>query len=173
MINKPKGYTLIELTVVIFLIGTMLAITVPRIQDSFLSDDLKTSTRRFIGKVRALREKAIRNGSDYELHLDIVSNQFWDKRSSPSSAETEEQTEAPEDSKAEILILDVDFPDSGKKDVGEAIIHFTKKGYVEPAIVHLGTKADHAHTIVLSPFLGIQKTYDKYVDLETLAANDM
>jgi hypothetical protein len=54
----------------------------------------------------------------------------------------------------------------GKKDIGDAVIHFTKKGYIEEAVIHLGAKDGRAHTIVLSPFLGTVKTYDRYVEIE-------
>ena len=75
--NRAAGFTLIELTIVIFLMGLMLVLTVPRIQETFLHDDMASATRRMVGAVRNLRDKAVRERREYRLHLDMDSNQIW------------------------------------------------------------------------------------------------
>ena len=173
---------MVELTVVVFLIGIMLTLAVPRIQDSMLSGDEKSAARRFIGKVTEVREKAVRDKQAYELHMDISSDRMWESPAAGKESEDQrvgEQFEgAPglgegrgEDRGEDLPILDVDFPYEGKKNVGEVIIHFTKTGYIEPAVVHLGTKVDDAYTVHLSPFLGVLNTYDEYIELGTLLAD--
>lgn len=162
---KARAYTLIELTVVVFLIGLMLALTVPRIQHSLLSDDLKAATRRMVGTVRTLRDKAIRDQKGYGLYLDLESNQFWVEWSSMTVEQKADARQNASTLPGNIRILDVCRRDSGKQDIGDTVIHFTKKGYVEQAVIHLGTKEGRAYTIVLSPFLGTAKTYDTYVDI--------
>ncbi len=165
MTCKARAYTLIELTVVVFLIGLMLALTVPRIQHSLLSDDLKAATRRMVGTVRTLRDKAIRDQKDYVLYLDLESNQFWVEWSPMTIEQKADARQNASTLPGNIRILDVSRRDSGKQDIGDTVIHFTKKGYVEQAVIHLGTKEGRAYTIVLSPFLGTAKTYDTYVDI--------
>ena len=75
--NTTKGFTLIELTVVVFLIGVMLAVSIPRFRYSLITDNLKSTTRRIIGLVKGLRNEAIREQKMYLLHFDIGSNQLW------------------------------------------------------------------------------------------------
>lgn len=170
MLRKTRAYTLIELTVVVFLIGIMLALTMPRVQDSFLSDDLKTATRRLIGKVREYRVQAVQEQMDYQLHFDIESNQYWWEALSPKKDSTIEKKEQGRQKvftlPGNIRILDVQLQGSGKESIGNVLVRFTKKGYIEPAVIHIGTKADNAHTIVLSPFLSAVKTYDEYIDID-------
>ena len=55
-----KGFTLIELVVVIFLIGIVLSLTYPRIQDALLRDRLKTAARRMIGTIKEIKNNAVR-----------------------------------------------------------------------------------------------------------------
>jgi Tfp pilus assembly protein FimT len=76
-LHKGRAYTLVELTVVIFLIGLVLVLTVPRVQHTLFSDDLKAATRRMIGTVRTLRDNAVRDQKAYILHFDMALNRFW------------------------------------------------------------------------------------------------
>lgn len=164
-LRKGRAYTLVELTVVIFLIGLVLALTVPRIQHALLSDDLKAAGRRLIGTVRTLRDNAVRDQEAYLLHFDMALNRFW---VSWDGMTAEEQAEARQNATAlpgGIRVLDVYFKGSGKKDVGDAVIRFTKQGYAQQAVIHLGADDRRAFSLVLSPFLGTIKTYDRYVEI--------
>lgn len=167
---KDAAYTLIELTVVIFLIGLMLALTMPRIQDAFLSDNVKTATRRMIGTVRTLRDRAVREKKNFKLYLDMESNRYWIESDSMTEEERSEARKKASDLPGDIRIMDVFRREKGKKSVGDAVIHFTKKGYMEAAVIHLGSRSnrDRASTIVLNPFLGVVKTFDKYVNAEDI-----
>jgi prepilin-type N-terminal cleavage/methylation domain-containing protein len=166
MPHESKGYTLIELTVVVFLIGVMLSLAIPRVQYALWSDNLKTATRRMIGTVKTLKNKAVRDRTVYRLYFNMEANRYWVE----SDAMTvDERAQARLDASglpAGVRILDVYRMGIGKKDIGDAVIHFTKKGYIEEAVIHLGAKDGRAHTIVLSPFLGTVKTYDRYVEIE-------
>jgi general secretion pathway protein H len=163
--STDSAYTLIELTVVMFLIGLMLALTIPRIQYAFLSDDLKTATRRMVGTIKTLREKAIREQKAFKLYLDMESNRYWDESNGMTEDERSEKRDNAPVLPGNVQIIDVSRRGKGKKSVGDAVIRFSKKGYVEHAVVHLGTKNDSVRALVLSPFLGTVKVYDEYVDL--------
>jgi len=160
-----RAYTLIELTVVIFLIGLVLVLTVPRVQHALLSDDLKAASRRMIGTVKTLRNNAVRDQKAYMLHFDMASNRLW---VSWDGMTAEEQAEARQNATAlpgGIRVVDVYFKGTGKKDVGDAVIRFTKQGYAQQVVIHLGANDGRAHSLVLSPFLPTVKTYDRYVEI--------
>ncbi|NVM57731.1 MAG: prepilin-type N-terminal cleavage/methylation domain-containing protein [Desulfobacterales bacterium] len=164
--NSTKAYTLIELMVVVLLIGLMLALAIPRFHDALLTDDLKAATRRMIGTVRCLRNKAVREQKVYRLHFDLESNRFWIEWHPMTNEERAEAREKASGFPGGIRILNVCRTGAGKKEVGDTAIHFNKKGYVEQAVIHLGAEDGRAHTIVLSPFLGTIKTYDRYVEID-------
>ncbi|NIR17489.1 MAG: prepilin-type N-terminal cleavage/methylation domain-containing protein, partial [Desulfobacterales bacterium] len=60
MLRENKGFTLIELTVVVVLIGIIMTLTIPRFQTGILTDDLKATTRKMVGMIKGLRDEAIR-----------------------------------------------------------------------------------------------------------------
>jgi len=158
MLSKTRAYTFVELTVVIFLIGLVLGLTMPKIQLALFTDDLKTASRRMIGTVKELRDWAVRDQKTYMLHFDMALNRLW---WSSDDMSVEEQAEARQEAKplpGGIRVLDVSFKGTGKKDMGDTVIHFTKQGYVEPAVIHLGANDGRQHSLELSPFLPTIKT---------------
>ena len=162
--KTKKGYTFIELTVVIFLIGLTLVLTVPRFRYEMLTDDLKATVRRMVGTIRSLRNDAIREQKLYVLCFDLGSNRYWIE-----SADMTDEGRALEYEKAlqlpgGVQILDVWSGEMGKKVDGKAAIRFTKKGYIEPSIIHLGAEDGRKFTLELSPFMGKVKVFEKYVE---------
>ena len=166
MSNNSKGYTFVELTVVVVLIGMMISLAAPRIRHAVLTDDLKSTTRMITGIIRNLRGEALREQTAFFLHLDLESDQFW----VDSEAMTEEgrlmEREKASSFPEGVRVLDVWFRGKGKKDSGETIIRFNKKGYVQLSAIHLGSEDGRAFTLVLSPYLRRVKVLDKYVKFE-------
>lgn len=166
--NTTKGYTLIELTVVVVLIGLFLALAIPRFQYAIATDGLKATTRRIAGLVKALRDEAIREHKAYTVHLDLESNCLWIDSEGMGEQETAAARESAFKFPQGVRILDVWYRGRGKKVDGEAGIRFSKKGYVEQMVIHLGAEDGRQFSLVLRPFLATIKVYDKYVDIETI-----
>lgn len=160
-----RAYTLVELTVVIFLIGLVLALTAPRVQHTLFSDDLKAATRRMIGTVKTLRDDAVRDQKAYTLHFDMALNRFWVSWDAMTAEERAEARHNASPLPGGIRVVDVDYKGTVKKDVGDATIRFTKQGYVQQAVIHLGASDGRTCSLELSPFLGTVKTYDRYVEI--------
>ena len=161
---NEKGYTLIEITVVLVLIGIMLGISLPRVRDILSSDRLNKTARMLIGMSRELRSDAVREQVDYELHVDLERRSFW-KFSVDTTAEKRDEFKRrammlPDG----ILIKDIQIYGEGKKTKGEMVIRFFKKGYMQPAVVHLSFE-DRNMTLLFNPFIASVKTYNDYVDL--------
>jgi prepilin-type N-terminal cleavage/methylation domain-containing protein len=166
--NNKKGYTLIELTVVIALIGMMLAISIPRFRYSLITDNLKSVTRRMIGVVKEIRDDAVREQKAYHLYLDLESNKLWIEYPGMGEEEREARRERAFTFPDDIRIMDVWRQERGKQADGELSIRFTEKGYVEYTAIHLGAEDGRVFTLILSPFLGTIKSYDTYVDIDTM-----
>jgi len=162
---KRQGFTLIELTVVVFLIGVMLAVSIPRFRYSIITDNLKSSTRRIIGLLTSLRNEAIRDQKNYLLHFDIESNQLWIAFEGITKEEREMAQERALQLPEDVRIIDVWKKGKGKMVDGEVNIRFSKKGYVEQTVIHLGADDGREFTLLLNPFLAKIKSYDKYVDI--------
>ena len=158
-----RGYTLIELSVVVLLIGMMLLIAVPRVRDTLLSDDLKATTRQIVGAARELRNEAVREQLDYVLHLDLNQPGFWTYSADTTAEKRAEIRKGAIRFPEGIRIAGVRHPEEVRKTEGEALIRFFRKGYMEPTVVHL-VKDDRAFTLVFNPFLQAVSVYEKYVD---------
>ena len=115
MPRDKKGYTFIEITVVVLLIGLMMALTLPRFRYAVLTDNLKTATRRLVGMIKTIRNEAVREQQGFVLYFDLESNRFW-----PESSEMTEEERFISHEKASSLpsgvrILDIWLNGKGKK----------------------------------------------------------
>ncbi len=146
-----RGYTLIELSVVVLLIGMMLLIAVPRVRDTLLNDDLKATTRQLVGASRELRNEAVREQVDYILQLDLNQPGFWTYSADTTAEKRAEIRKGAIRFPEGLRIAGVRHPEEERKTEGEASIRFFRKGYMEPTVVHL-VKDDRAFTLVFNPF---------------------
>ncbi len=165
-LSGNRGFTLIELSVVLILIGIVMAFAVPRFQTGIVTDELKATTRRMIALIKGLKDEAVREHKVCFLHFDLESNQYW----IDSTAMTEEEralTHARASTfPAGVRVLDVWFRDKGKEVAGQTAIRFSRKGYIQPSVIHLGAEDERVFTLVLSPFLGNVRVYEEYIDFE-------
>lgn len=162
---NSKGYTLIELIVVIILLGLIFGLMLPKFRDSVFRDSLDASSLRIIGLVENLREKAISDQHSYVLHFEIREKRLWYY---PSTASEEEQEMARE--RAYYLPGDIEIEDiwswSKGKLYDEATIFFSRKGYIEQSMIHLQSEDGRQLSLELTPFLGSIKIHDGYVDFD-------
>ncbi|MCP4680993.1 MAG: prepilin-type N-terminal cleavage/methylation domain-containing protein, partial [Desulfobacterales bacterium] len=71
MLGNRKGYTLIELVVVVLLIGMTMGLTTPRFREAVLTDPLKGATRKMVGIIKGIRSEAIQRHKAYSLYFDL------------------------------------------------------------------------------------------------------
>jgi prepilin-type N-terminal cleavage/methylation domain-containing protein len=164
--ERIKGFTLIELIVVISLISIMLFFAFPRFQSNVLSDSTKDVSRWILLKIPNLKERAVREQRRYILHVSFDSNKLWISheamlQESLQSAETHGY-QLPED----IKLLDVEYPDQEKITVGHADIYFNEKGYSDKAIIHLENDDDEKFSFLIEPFLSRVRLYNHYAEFE-------
>ena len=160
-----RGYTLIELVVVIVLLGLLFGLVLPQLRTSPLRDSLDSTSLRLIGLVEELREQAISDQVAYLLHVDIRGKRVWHH----AADATEEEMELAEDA-AKQLPPDVKIEDiwswSRGKLYDEATILFSSKGYIEQAMIHLQADDGRQVSLEFTPFLGSVKIHEGYVDID-------
>jgi len=163
--GQENGFTLLELIVVITLLGIMLVFTVPRFHNTLFVDESKKSARWIIGKIRALKEAAIRNQTNFTLHIDLDTQQYWETDES-MSAETRESAALNAASlPGDLKIADIEYPIRGKINSGRADIMFYKTGYTDKLLIHLQDDAQYV-SFLIEPFLSGVTRYETYASFE-------
>jgi general secretion pathway protein H len=152
---QSKGFTLIELMVVIVVLGVMMTLIIPQLGN--IGDaNLKRSARHLTGMVRFLHDESQAKKMVYRLKFDIQGGKYW----------AEEWTILSNDT-AEFKRLQVALASEGSlagqtsfKDVqvgshpDDPYILFTPNGWVEPAFIHLRNSDDKLFTLIVNPLTG-------------------
>ena len=174
MIAGAKGYTLIELSLVLALIGITLALGLPRFRQALLTDTLKSSARKIIGSVEQLRERAVREQADWNLCFDFENNAFWNEKAEEatvssaaiSNEELQQNLKHAVKLAADVRISDIWLRTHGKISEGILKVRFTKKGYVNQTMIHLVDESGRQLSLFLEPFLGTIKLTEGYAEVE-------
>jgi len=140
----------------------------PRFRYALLTDQLKGSTRKFIGMIKTLRSEAIRDQENYTLHFDLETDRYWIESETMTEEKRALVKQEARTLPSGVQVQDVWYRDKGKKMTGETHVRFSKKGYVQPAVIHMGSDDDRAFTLVISPFLGRVKVLEGYVEFENI-----
>lgn len=147
-----RGYTLIEMAVVVLLIGLMIGIAIPSVRDTLSGDSLRKAARQMIGMSRELRSDSVREQVDYELHIDIDGQRFWAYGADMTAEKRYEVKKRTAGPPAGVRIRGVQLFGSEKQTQGEAVIRFFSRGYVQPARIYLGS-GESELALVFNPYI--------------------
>lgn len=161
--NK-RGFTLIELMVVIALVGLMLALAVPTTRDALTVNNLKKASRQLIGLERQLRVEAVRDQVDNILVLNIQGAGYYVITPDMTPEKLLEVEKLAKKLPDGVAILDVVNQKNEKIKDGKIKIKFGKNNISPPLVIHLSENEDRM-TMVVNPFLGVTAVYDQYVDI--------
>ncbi len=178
--SKSRGFTLLEILLVMAIIAMVMALGLPAIQ-RVTYQRINSTTRKFVGLVRTVRNDAVLLNTIYRLAIDMDKKTYWiesqreAKRINESTEDTRKKKKgkkgeeppsnfvmAPKYSKEPIP-----FPDGvafdgvfkereGLINEGTAYIHFFPSGFNEQAILYLkrtGSKTV-SYSLVIRPTSG-------------------
>lgn len=170
MPSNSKGYTLIELVVVMILLGLVFSITAPRFRDALLTDNLKSATRKLAGRIAEIKTDAMREQVNMVLVFDLSANMYWYGTMDMTGEGREDfrdknATHLPDG----VRIADISFSRNEKILSGEVSIRFNRKGYVRQTAIHLESDDGREFTILLRTFLPGVKVVEKYIEFEDLS----
>ena len=167
IVNRTNsGFTLIELTVVIFLISMMLFLSIPKLHGNLLANENRKASLWILQRVQALKQRAVIDQKDYTLHIDMDSDRLWTS-DKPMSEDTFDQEKKDEHVLPENLtIRDVEFIHSGRTSLGVADVSFYKEGYSDKAMIHLEDDDSQLLSLLIEPFLPRVKLYEEYITFE-------
>ena len=160
--RNAQGFTLVELAVVILLIGITLVFAAPRLPQSPLIDPTSSAARWIIVNVRDLKERAVREQTQYTLHVGIDGSRFWVTHEDMTTEEQERAKAAGYSLPGDLRVADVEFPDTSRLLSGQVDIDFYERGYSDRVMLHLAD-GEERMSFQIEPFLTRVKVFDEYV----------
>lgn len=162
---RPRGFTLIELMVVMLLISIVMAIAIPKFGSGAFQDPVKKLSRWMIHTVRTLRSAAIQQQKAQGLVIDLSNRRMW----LVNDGMDEEAAQAAASNKAlsipdAIRYMDVQFPQQERISSGTAEIRFYPAGYSDQVLIHLETEDDEKLTYLVEPLLPKVKIFDEWIE---------
>jgi general secretion pathway protein H len=196
-VGSPKGFTLLELLIVLFILGTLIGFGIPKM--NFRHDNIKTVTRQMSVMTREIRNYArmkqmtcrlvIRMDGDNSKEKDA----YWVEGATGSilapTSDTKKKLEEMSDedrpknpfqkipsfTKKEKLLPDKVYFGSVETQSqsepitkGLAYVYFTPEGLVEKATIQLTDKDKLTWTLVINPLTGHTDIVEKAISLKDL-----
>jgi prepilin-type N-terminal cleavage/methylation domain-containing protein len=164
--NSKKGFTLIELTIVIVILGVMLTLIIPKLGELGQAD-LKRSARHLTGMIRFLHDDSQAKKDRYRLRFDVTQGVYWAEKWTPNvgnmTAEykrfsSEMGTEGSLSGQTTFRDVQVaSHPD-------EPYIEFSFEGWVEHALIHLRDGEGRDFTLIVNSLTGNTEFREGYVE---------
>jgi len=163
--NSTKGFTLLELTIIIALLGVMLTMVIPRLGE-IGEANLKRSARHLTGMIRYLRDESQARKAVYRLRFDVQGGRFWTEVMTQSTDQSVEFTRLQSEIGTEgSLAGQTTFRDvkvAGHPD--DPYIQVTPDGWVENAVIHLRDGDGRDFTLFVNPLMSSTELREGYVE---------
>jgi prepilin-type N-terminal cleavage/methylation domain-containing protein len=166
-VKGKKGFTLIELAIVVLILSAFMLVAVPKIEN-FTQGNLKSSSRNLSTTIRYLYSEAAFKKKIHKLAFDIDNSEYW-----VEVLEVDEYIVSPDPFvKKRKLPNNVFFKDIiTQRSLGistegkDEFILFLPSGFVEPVVIHLESESGDIYTLATKPYTGATSVFDEYKDI--------
>jgi prepilin-type N-terminal cleavage/methylation domain-containing protein len=164
-IRNGQGFTLIELTIVIVILGVMLSLIIPRLGE--LGDaNLKQSARHLSGMIRFLKDESQARKAVFRLRFDVHEGRYWTEVMTQTTDQSVEFKRFSSEIGSEgSLSGQTTFREvrvSSHPD--DPYIQFNPDGWVEQAFLYLRDGSGRDFTLLVKPLTGDTELRDGYVE---------
>ena len=158
-----RGFTLIELAVVLAIIGMVMMLVIPRFP-STEHEDLKSSARTLAATLRYMQDRASTGRTTYYLHIELGTDTVKVMEAAPDGGEKEPGDPLLQQRpvKEGIVVTDVIIPRLGKVNEGEVRLEAGMGGLRDFAAIHLRSPDGKFWTVMTFPSGGKVKVYEGY-----------
>ena len=162
---KSKGFTLIELVVVIVVLGVMVTLVIPAFSE-ITGANLKRSARHLTGTIRFLRDEAEAKKTVFRLRFDVPNGHYWAEALKVLDDRTAEFVRpATAISTAGSLAGQTSFKDvRPMSHPDDPYILFTPDGWVEKTFIHLRDGDGKDYTLIVKPLTGTTELHEGEVE---------
>ncbi len=196
--QKPsKGFTLIEMMIVLVIVGAVVTFALPKINGR--ENNIKSVARRISVLSRSVHNAARLSGRTYRIVFQMGDKNkqlYWVEASTSQGAlvepmSTEESRETgdnkekrtsnfeidytimkqPSELPGGLIFEDIELASQEKKATqGKAYIHYLPQGFTDEAAVHIGDGKELHWTLRVHPLTGQMETIGRYFTLKDVRA---
>ncbi len=162
-----RGFTLIELTVVIALSGLVALLVIPRFYEGLFSGGMKSAIRELSLVIEALRSESSMTRRPHRLYFDLKKGAYWPAVMEGSGEFVRISTSILSERHLPkgISFRDIVSPKEGKIREGESSMNFLPSGVTDEMAIHLESKEGEVYTLMVMPLTGRMRIYDRYVEV--------
>jgi len=157
-----------ELIVVLVIISIFLAFTLPGFSGKIFRDDRDITINWIVLNTAKLKKEAVHQGKNLFMCINPGTNTI-SIRKTPMGTDSDEEDKdlvsefiLPEG----ITLNDVELNTPGKETETVPCIQFYKKGYSDPAIIHITDNEGTSFSCLIQPFLHKVMVYEDYLQFE-------
>lgn len=160
-----RGFTLIELMVVMLLVSIILAVAIPRFESAPFQDPEKKLTRWMINAVRYLRASAIQKQTVQALVVDLSEQRMWMTHEQMSEDQQEAAVKKGFTLDRSMRMVNAQYPDQERINTGTIEIRFYPAGYSDRVLIHLEGENAQRISFLLEPLLPKVKIVEEWIEL--------
>ena len=160
-----SGYTLIELTIIMILIGIVLLFAIPKL-GGLEDTKLRSASRELAGTIQSLFDESVLKKVAYQLVFDITERKYLiiEKNQDKEASEVIDVTNRYKRLPEKIFIKDIETETTQKATEGRVTIEFYPDGFMDKCIIHI-SNGKNDYTLVTTPLTGKVKILEGYVEV--------
>lgn len=162
MTRSESGFTILEFIIVLFLLGGLLSLIVPRMS---FGDNLTSVGRRWVGTLRSIQYMSTTTQKTVRLYVDLDRGMYWPMVSDggqekpPLDATWATPLTLPET----VRFTDVQVG-SSKTESGRTQLMFYPNGRIDPATMHLADADNNVVGILIEPVTSMIRITDQRIE---------
>lgn len=163
---RERGFTLIELVMVLAIILVVFGLVLPRFSGFLGSAELGSSARILAGTARAIHNEAGLRGHEIALHINLDRDEYWATYKTQEGVETElegmflKRRSLPKG----ISFKDIVLHNKYVTQDGEVKLIYSPLGRVGRTVIHLQDRSGKNFTVRIKPYNGQVEVYNYYFD---------
>jgi type II secretion system protein H len=159
--GSRTGFTLIELSVVVFIIALVLAVAAPRFVRAYHVQLLNDAARTFATTCQYARIQAVAQQRPATVHVDVDRQRFWlTQELTPAEGEPGEHTLKAHELSPRVTLVRAEQPAAEEPDAKQAAVTFYPNGTCDEAtVVFRGVDRNRGLAATLDPLTGKAAVY--------------
>jgi prepilin-type N-terminal cleavage/methylation domain-containing protein len=160
--RPDSGFTILEIIIVLFLLGGLLSIVIPRVT---LGESLSATGRKWVAVLRTLEDLSRTTQKPVRLYIDLDSGYYWPVllEGNEEKPPLDPRWERPHSLPETVRIVDLQVGQRISTG-GRADLYFYPNGKIDPVVMHLADTENNLLGIQVEPVTGNIRLADERIE---------